>query len=150
MNRAAGNMYVSDLAGSENCYDAVLIGAGIMSSTLAVLLNELDPDFRLLIVERLDAPALESSAAMNNAGTGHAANCELNYTPLQSDGSIRTSKALAINFAFEQSLELWSSLTERGKLTPNKFLNVLPHISFVWGQDDAAFLKKRISFLVLV
>ena len=147
MNRVAGNMYVSDVAGSENCYDAILIGAGIMSSTLAVLLNELDPAFRLLIVERLDAPALESSAAINNAGTGHAANCELNYTPMQPDGSIKTSKALAINIAFEQSLEFWSSLTERGKLNPNKFLNILPHISFVWGDDDVAFLSKRYQSL---
>ena len=73
---------VLKLARAENCYDAVLIGAGIMSSTLAVMLNELEPDFRLLIVERLEAPALESSSAVNNAGTGHAANCELNYTPI--------------------------------------------------------------------
>ena len=69
-------------------YDAVLVGAGIMSSTLAVMLHELDPDLKILIVERLEAPGLESSAAANNAGTGHAANCELNYTPLQRDGKI--------------------------------------------------------------
>ena len=147
MNRGASNLNVSDVAASENCYDAILIGAGIMSSTLATLLNELDPDFRLLIVERLDAPALESSAAINNAGTGHAANCELNYTPLRSDGTINTSKAVAINNAFEQSLELWSSLTEKGKLSPKKFLNVLPHISFVWGDDDVSFLRKRYKSL---
>ena len=116
-------MYVPDINRSEDRYEAVLIGGGIMSSTLAVLLNELDPDIRLLIVERLDAPALESSAAGNNAGTGHAANCELNYTPLQSDGKVDPSKALEINNAFEQSLELWASLTELGKLDPKKFLN---------------------------
>ena len=126
-------MKVSNLDKSENYYDAVLVGGGLMSFTLAVLLNELDPDLNLLIVERLDFPALESSAAVNNAGTGHAANCELNYTPRQPDGSINPRKALAINNAFEQSLEFWSSLTEIGKLAPKKFLNVLPHISFVWG-----------------
>ena len=85
-------------------YDAVLVGAGIMSATLAALLHELDPSMRLLLVERLEAPAQESSAAVNNAGTGHAANCELNYTPLQADGSVATAKALSINAAFERSL----------------------------------------------
>ena len=72
-----------------NRYDVVLVGAGIMSATLATLLHELDPDLRLLLVERLEGAALESSAAVNNAGTGHAANCELNYTPRQADGSVR-------------------------------------------------------------
>ncbi len=136
-------MYVPDVVRSENRYDAVLIGGGIMSSTLAVLLNELDPEIRLLIVERLDSPALESSAAVNNAGTGHAANCELNYTPMQADGMVKVDKALEINNAFEQSLEFWSSLTEMGKLVPKKFLNVLPHVSIVWGEDDVAFLRER-------
>ena len=86
-------------------YDAVLVGAGIMSSTLAALLHALDPALRLLLVERLEAPALESSAAANNAGTGHAANCELNYTPRLADGTVATAKALSINAAFERSLE---------------------------------------------
>ena len=95
-------------------YDVVLVGAGIMSATLATLLHELDPELRLLVVERLEAPALESSAAANNAGTGHAANCELNYTPLQADGTISTEKPLDINASFESSLEFWSTLCERG------------------------------------
>ena len=86
-------------------YDVVLVGAGIMSATLATLLHELDPALRLLVVERLEAPALESSAAGNNAGTGHAANCELNYTPMQADGTVSTEKPLAINASFECSLE---------------------------------------------
>ena len=98
---------------SEAHYDAVLVGAGIMGATLAALLHELDPSLRLLMVERLEAPALESSAAVNNAGTGHAANCELNYTPLQADGTVATAKAVAINASFERSLEFWSSLQER-------------------------------------
>ena len=124
-------------------YDAVLVGAGIMSATLASLLHALDPDLRLLLVERLEGPALESSAAANNAGTGHAANCELNYTPQRSDGRIDTSKALAINAAFECSLAFWASLAERGLLRSELFLHQVPHLSLVWGQADVAFLEQR-------
>ena len=114
-----------------------------MSSTLAALLHELDPELNFLMVERLEAPGLESSAANNNAGTGHAANCELNYTPLQPDGSVATAKALAINTAFERSLEFWASLTAKGKLIPQQFLHLVPHISVVWGDADRAFLAQR-------
>ena len=124
-------------------YDAVLVGAGIMGATLAVLLHELDPDLRLLLIERLDAPALESSAAINNAGTGHAANCELNYTPLQADGRVATAKALSINAAYERSLELWSSLQEQGRLNSAGFLHQSPHISAVWTPENIAFLRQR-------
>ena len=134
-------------SGSGNTYDAILVGAGIMSSTLAVLLHELEPDLRLLIVERLSSPGLESSSAMNNAGTGHAANCELNYTPIKEGGGISTAKAFEINKCFEQSLEFWASLAEKGKLVPQTFLNKLPHISLVFGDEDIYFLKKRFSEL---
>jgi glycine/D-amino acid oxidase-like deaminating enzyme len=72
--------------------DVVLIGAGIMSATLAVFLKELQPDLKIQIFERLATAAEESSNAWNNAGTGHAALCELNYTPQRSDGSIDISK----------------------------------------------------------
>ena len=132
---------------SKNTYDAVLVGAGIMSSTLAVLMHELEPDLRVLIVERLSSPGLESSNANNNAGTGHAANCELNYTPIQEDGGISTAKAFEINKSFERSLEFWASLAEEGKLMPQTFLNKLPHISLVFGDEDISFLKKRFSEL---
>jgi len=132
---------------SENTYDAILVGAGIMSSTLAVLLHELEPDLRLLVVERLSSAGLESSSAKNNAGTGHAANCELNYTPIQENGSLSTIKAFEINKSFEQSLEFWASLAEKGKLIPNFFLNKLPHISLVFGDKDISLLKKRFSEL---
>ncbi len=132
---------------SENTYDVILVGAGIMSSTLAVLLHELEPDLRLLIVERLSSAGLESSCAKNNAGTGHAANCELNYTPIQEDGSLSTAKAFEINKSFEQSLEFWASLVEKGKLIPKTFLNKLPHISLVFGDKDIFLLKKRFSEL---
>ena len=116
-----------------NRYDVVLVGAGIMSATLATLLHELDPDLRLLLVERLESVAMESSAAANNAGTGHAANCELNYTPQQPDGTVATGKALSINAAFERSLEFWASLTDQGRLDPTTFLHQVPHLSAVWG-----------------
>ena len=140
-------MFATQALGSENKYDAVLVGAGVMSSTLATLLHEIDPEMRLLIVERLTAPGLESSAALNNAGTGHAANCELNYTPMNPDGTIGMEKALKINSCFEQSLEFWASLTCLGKLSPNQFLNYLPHISFVWGDPDVDFLRTRFETL---
>ena len=126
-----------------NRYDVVLVGAGIMSATLATLLHELDPDLRLLLVERLEGAALESSAAVNNAGTGHAANCELNYTPRLADGRVSTAKALAINASFERSLEFWASLAEQGRLDPAAFLHQVPHLSAVWGDDDIAFLRQR-------
>ena len=113
---------------SENTYDAILVGAGIMSSTLAVLLHELEPDLRLLVVEKLSSAGLESSCAKNNAGTGHAANCELNYTPIQEDGHLSTTKAFEINKSFEQSLEFWASLAEKGKLIPKTFLNKLKRL----------------------
>jgi malate dehydrogenase (quinone) len=140
-------LFTQSTLDSENTYDAILVGAGIMSSTLAVLLHELEPDLRLLVVERLSSAGLESSCAKNNAGTGHAANCELNYTPIQDDGSICTTKAFEINKSFEQSLEFWASLVEKGKLIPETFLNKLPHISFVFGDKDISFLKKRFSEL---
>ena len=140
-------MFTKSTLDSENTYDAILVGAGIMSSTLAVLLHELEPDLRLLVVERLSSAGLESSCAKNNAGTGHAANCELNYTPIQDDGSICTTKAFEINKSFEQSLEFWASLVEKGKLIPETFLNKLPHISFVFGDKDISLLKKRFSEL---
>ncbi len=136
-------MFNTSSSDSENTYDAILVGAGIMSSTLAVLLHELDPDLRLLVVERLSSAGLESSCARNNAGTGHAANCELNYTPIQKDGSLCTTKAFEINKSFEQSLEFWASLAEKGKLIPKTFLNKLPHISIVFGDKDISFLEKR-------
>ncbi|MBW3041446.1 malate:quinone oxidoreductase [Prochlorococcus marinus] len=140
-------MFRTSTSDLENTYDAILVGAGIMSSTLAVLLHELDPDLRLLIVERLSSSGLESSSANNNAGTGHAANCELNYTPVQDDGCISTSKAFEINKSFEQSLEFWASLAEKGKLIPATFLNKLPHISLVFGNEDIHLLQKRFSEL---
>jgi malate dehydrogenase (quinone) len=101
------------------------------------------------MVERLDHVARESTDAWNNAGTGHAAYCELNYTPEQPDGSINTTKAFAINTSFEVSLQFWSYLVERGNLpSPREFINQIPHQSFVWGEKNVEFLRKRHAALV--
>jgi malate dehydrogenase (quinone) len=124
--------------------DIVLIGAGIMSATLGVMLKELDPGMSIEIFERLDVAAAESSDAWNNAGTGHSAFCELNYTPENEDGSIDTSKAVKIAESFEVSKQFWAYLLEQNFLSdaPN-FIRSIPHMSFVWGNDNVNFLKKR-------
>src|ERR1700748_764068 len=120
--------------------DIVLGGAGIMSATLAVFLKELEPSLRIEIFETLDGAALESSDAWNNAGTGHAANCELNYTPERSDGSIDISKALDVNVEFDLSRQLWSYLVRKGAIAdPQSFIHPVPHMSFVHGPENGAF-----------
>lgn len=128
--------------------DVVLIGAGIMSATLGVLLKELQPDITIDIYERLDSAAAESSDAWNNAGTGHSAFCELNYTPEQADGTIDPSKAIKIAESFEQSKQFWAYLVQQGFLSdaPN-FIRSIPHMSFVWGDDNVAYLHKRYDAL---
>ena len=128
---------------NKNDYDAILVGAGIMSSTLALLLTEVLPELKLLIIEKLKSPGSESTGAFNNAGTGHAANCELNYTPLGEDGDIKIDQAISINRSFEKSMSLWASLHADGKIDAKKFLKFIPHISFVLGKDNVSFLKKR-------
>jgi malate dehydrogenase (quinone) len=126
----------------------ILIGSGIMSATLGILLKELDPDISIAIYERLDKVAIESSDAMNNAGTGHSAFCELNYTPQNEDGTIDISKALKICSSFEMSKSFWSFLVKQHYVDkPESFINNTPHISFVWGDDNVAFLKKRFDLL---
>jgi malate dehydrogenase (quinone) len=128
--------------------DVVLVGAGIMSATLAVILKELDPSLKIQIYEVLDSEAQESSNAWNNAGTGHAALCELNYTPEESDGSIDISKALQVNTEFDLSRQLWAYLVKKGAIKdPQSFIHPVPHFSFVRGSENCAFLKKRFEAL---
>src|ERR1700747_1224482 len=128
--------------------DVVLIGAGIMSSTLAVILKELDPKMKIQIYEVLGSEAQESSNAWNNAGTGHAALCELNYTPQQSDGSIDISKALQVNTEFDLSRQFWAYLVKKGAIKdPQSFIHPVPHVSFVRGPENRTFLKKRFEAL---
>src|SRR3954471_21380920 len=124
--------------------DVVLIGAGIMSATLGMLLKELEPGLSIEIFERLDIAAAESSDAWNNAGTGHSAFCELNYTPQLPDGTIDTSKAVKIAESFEISKQFWAYLIERNLIdVPESFIRRIPHMSFVWGDKNVEYLRKR-------
>ncbi len=139
-----GNMKSTQQSGVNDKVDVLLVGGGIMSATLATLLSQLDPALQIVLVEKQEAVATESSDAWNNAGTGHAGYCELNYTPQAADGSVSIPRALSINAAFEVSLQLWSSLVEQGVLSsPKSFINATPHESFVWGEKDVAFLRER-------
>ncbi|MGS0747013.1 malate dehydrogenase (quinone) [Halpernia sp. GG3] len=128
----------------ESHYDVILIGGGIMSVTLGTLLHEFEPTLKIAIFERLGRFAKESSAAWNNAGTGHSAFCELNYTPENVDGTIDISKAESIAEQFEVSKQFWSYLISKGHIDkPKDFINSCAHMSLVFGQKDAGYLKKR-------
>ncbi|GBR69331.1 malate dehydrogenase (quinone) [Gluconobacter kanchanaburiensis] len=134
---------------SSLCPDIVLIGAGIMSTTLAALLRDLDPSLSMIIFETLADCGQESSYPWNNAGTGHAGNCELNYTPQRADGTVDISKALAVNTEFDLSRQLWSHWIRDGRIAdPGSFVQPCPHISLVWGAEDVAFLKARYDAMV--
>lgn len=128
----------------EQKVDVLLVGGGVMSATLGAILAHLDPSLTILMAERLDRVAAESSDGWNNAGTGHAGYCELNYTPQAADGTVTINRALAINAAFETSLQFWAALVERQFLpVPTAFINPAPHLSLVWGEKDVAFLRER-------
>lgn len=123
--------------------DYAFVGAGVMSVTLATLLKELQPEATIEIIESLEVIAGESSNPWNNAGTGHAAWCELNYTPQKPDGSVDATKAVQINEMFEVSKQFWAHLARKRRLpAPRGFINPVPHISFVRG-DDVSFLRAR-------
>ena len=127
--------------------DFLLIGGGIMSASLGTWLHELQPDWKQVMVEKLDGVALESSNGWNNAGTGHSANMELNYTPERPDGTIDVSKALDINEQFMISRQFWTAQVKRGILhDPHSFINSTPHMSFVRG-DNVDYLQKRYAAL---
>ena len=124
--------------------DVVLVGAGIMSATLGALLRMVEPDWSITLVERLDAAAAESSDPWNNAGTGHSALCELNYTPEKPDGSIDIAKAININEQFQVTRQFWAYAHENGILNDvRSFLNPVPHVSFVQGADHVDYLRRR-------
>ena len=124
--------------------DVLLVGGGVMSATLGTLLTKLDPSLKITMVERLDHVAHESTDGWNNAGTGHAGYCELNYTPEDEQGDVSIDRALTINANFEISLQLWSHLVQQGDLPePSQFINTTPHMSFVWGEENVAFLRQR-------
>ncbi|MFT4125846.1 MAG: malate dehydrogenase (quinone) [Gordonia sp. (in: high G+C Gram-positive bacteria)] len=124
--------------------DVALVGAGIMSATLGALLRQLQPDWSITLFERLDAAAAESSDPWNNAGTGHSALCELNYTPKTADGDVDITKALNINEQFQVSRQFWAHAVDNGILTaPGEFINPIPHVAFTHGPDGVDYLRKR-------
>lgn len=128
--------------------DVILIGAGIMSATLGTLLKELVPDWNITVFEKLASAGEESSNEWNNAGTGHAALCELNYTSEKPDGSVDISKAININEQFQLSMQFWSYLVSSKLINnPQDFIMPLPHMSMVQGEKNVAFLKKRFEAL---
>ncbi|MEK0315782.1 malate:quinone oxidoreductase [Cohnella sp. 56] len=128
--------------------DVILIGAGIMSATLGALLKELVPEWKITVFEKLAIPGVESSNEWNNAGTGHAALCELNYTVEKPDGSIDISKAISINEQFQVSRQFWSYLVDSKLIrNPRDFIAPLPHMSYVHGEQNVAFLRKRFEAL---
>lgn len=125
-----------------------LIGAGIMSATLGIILKKIMPNAIIDIYERLDKIGAESSAAWNNAGTGHSAFCELNYTPLDENGEVNIEKALRISQSFEISKQFWAYLKQKPDFYSKfPFINDIDHMSFVWGDENKSFLKKRYKAL---
>ncbi|WP_145477366.1 malate:quinone oxidoreductase [Staphylococcus warneri] len=128
--------------------DVILIGGGIMSATLGTLLKELTPDKEIKVFEKLNQPGEESSNVWNNAGTGHSALCELNYTKEGKDGSVDISKAIKINEQFQISKQFWAYLVRTGQLeNPENFIQSVPHMSFVKGTNNVEFLKRRVESL---
>ncbi len=124
--------------------DVILIGAGIMSATLGTMLKELAPDWNITVFEKLSNAGEESSNEWNNAGTGHAALCELNYTSEKPDGTIDISKAINVNEQFQVSMQFWSYLVKNKLIqNPQDFIMPLPHMSMVRGEKNVEYLKKR-------
>ncbi|WP_280768862.1 malate:quinone oxidoreductase [Salipaludibacillus daqingensis] len=135
---------VDKMSSLETKTDVILIGAGIMSATLGTLLKELEPDWNVTVFEKLSKPGEESSNEWNNAGTGHAALCELNYTAEKQDGSVDISKAIKINEQFQVSMQFWSYLVNSKLIhNPQDFIMPFPHMSMVQGEENVTFLKKR-------
>ncbi|MBJ9256085.1 malate dehydrogenase (quinone) [Citrobacter amalonaticus] len=144
----AVSMAAKAKATEEQETDVLLIGGGIMSATLGTYLQELEPDWSMTMVERLDGVAQESSNGWNNAGTGHSALMELNYTPKKADGSISTEKAVEINEAFQISRQFWAHQVKNGVMhDPRAFITTVPHMSFVWGDENVNFLRARYTAL---
>lgn len=119
-----------------------------MSVTLGVILKQVEPDWTIRLYEALPQLGLESSNPWNNAGTGHSALCELNYTKEMPDGTVDISSAVKINEQFQVSRQFWSYLVSKNLLPdPEGFINSVPHMSFVWGDDNVAFLRRRFDAL---
>lgn len=136
------------MSSTQTRTDVILIGAGIMSATLGALMKELVPEWEIKVFEKLDRAGEESSNEWNNAGTGHAALCELNYTTEKADGTIDISKAINVNEQFQVSRQFWAHLVNKGLIRqPETFIRSIPHMSMVQGTEDVHFLKKRLEAL---
>lgn len=134
---------------SPSHVDITLIGGGIMSATLGMLLRMVRPDATIAVFERLDRVGVESSDPWNNAGTGHAALCELHYTPRNVDGIVDIQKALVVNEQFQLSLQFYAWLVEQGIASdPRDFINPVPHVGFGHGARDVEFLRARHAALL--
>lgn len=132
----------------QKATDVILIGAGVMSATLGSLLKELAPEWEIKVFEKLASAGEESSNEWNNAGTGHAALCELNYTPEKPDGSIDISKAINVNEQFQISRQFWAHLVKSNLIrNPEDFIRLPPHMSLVEGEKNVEFLKNRFKAL---
>ncbi len=133
---------------SEQITDVVLIGGGIMSATLGTFIQQLEPNWTIEMFERLDDVAQESSNGWNNAGTGHSSLAESNYTPQSADGEVKMGKAVDIYEQFQLSRQFWAYLVEQGLIDdPSSFINSVPHMSFVSGENNVDFLRKRYQLL---
>ncbi|WP_166133379.1 malate:quinone oxidoreductase [Nocardioides ochotonae] len=142
------NAAPTEQTGGIPAYDVLLVGGGVMSATFATLINQVEPTWTIGIVERLDELAQESSGPWNNAGTGHAALCELNYSPQLPDGSVDVSKALSVNEQFQLTRQMWAFLVESGQIPdPTSFVHPTPHLSFVWGEKNVDYLRTRYELL---
>jgi malate dehydrogenase (quinone) len=134
------------MSNGQNVSDVILVGGGIMCATLGTFIKELQPDWKIMAFERLDKMGQESTEAWNNAGTGHSALCELNYTP-EKNGSVDVSKAIKINEQYQLSRQFWAYLLNTKQIDSPEFIQELPHISWVQGADTIKFLKKRFDIL---
>ncbi|ATG52341.1 malate:quinone oxidoreductase [Brachybacterium vulturis] len=135
---------MADLRVDVERADAVMIGGGIASATLAALLSELEPTWDIRVLEKLDTAGQESSEGWNNAGTGHSALCEMNYTPQDVDGSVSPAKAITINEQFQISRQFWAHLVENDRIgDPSEFIHAVPHMSFVHGMENVDYLRRR-------
>jgi malate dehydrogenase (quinone) len=136
------------MGNQQNKKDIILIGAGIMSATLGSMIKELAPEWNIKVFEKLEQAGAESSNEWNNAGTGHAALCELNYTPEKEDGTVEIKKAININEQFQLSRQFWSFLVKNKRIAnPQDFIMSIPHMSLVQGEDNVNFLNKRFEAL---
>ena len=125
--------------------DVALIGSGVMSANLGALLKSMDSKLKIELYEVTEDLSYESSNGWNNAGTGHAGICELSYTPDRgTDGKVKVGKAVEIFEQFEQTKQFWAYAVRTGMIDrPSDFINAVPHISFVYGQEQVDFLKSR-------